>query len=84
MPVRVVCPLEADKEVLNAGDVCTFGEEEAERALADATFVLADAFYGAVCPTTAQVEPWPHLAFSGRNSLMPKAHVGRWEQQDHE
>lgn len=67
--VRVVCPLEADDELLTAGDVCVFGEEEVEQALKNAMFVLADAFYGPVCPAQAHLEPWPHLAFSGRNSL---------------
>lgn len=67
VPVRVICPLEADDEVLGAHDVRAYGEEEVEKALLHAEFVLADALYEPVCPATAHLEPWPHLAFSGRN-----------------
>ena len=66
MPARVVCPLEASSELLQSGDAKVFGEEEVEQALAQARVVVADALYGPVCPPTARLEPWPHLAFSGR------------------
>ena len=67
VPVRVICPLEASQELRAPGDVWVDGEEEVERALAEASFVLADAFYAPVCPPAVRLEPWPHLAFSGRN-----------------
>ena len=67
VPVRVVCPLEAPKELRVSGDLWVDGEEEVEHALAEASFVLADALYAPVCPSSAHLEPWPHLAFSGRN-----------------
>lgn len=67
VPVRVICPLEAPQELRVSGDLWVDGEEEVERALAEASFVLADALYAPVCPPSARLEPLPHLAFSGRN-----------------
>lgn len=67
VPVRVVCPLEADPSLLTPQDVAAYGEDEVEQALSRASFVLADALYAPVCPPGARLEPWPHLAFSGRN-----------------
>ena len=68
-PMRVVCPLEAAPELLAAQDRAVFGEEEVEEALREAKLVVADALYKPACPVDAQVELWPHLAFSGRNSF---------------
>lgn len=65
--VRVVCPLETDHELLRDEDAKVYGEEEMEQALAQASFVLADALYAPACPPNVHLEPWPHLAFSGRN-----------------
>ena len=73
MPARVVCPLEASSELLQSGDAKVFGEDEAERALAQAKMVVADAMYGPVCPPSARLEPWPHFAFSGRQCFAQKS-----------
>ena len=78
VPVRVVCPLEATQELCAPGDMWVDGEEEVERALARASFVLADALYAPVCPQLARLEPLPHLAFSGRNCYGQLTH----EQED--
>ncbi len=66
---NVVCPLEVPPELLRASDASVFGEEEVEQALAHARVVRADALYAPACPPAAQLQPWPHLAFSGRNSF---------------
>lgn len=68
-PVRVICPLEAQAELLASGDVRVDGEEQAERALSGARLVIADSLYAPACPRDAVLQPWPHLAFSGRNSF---------------
>lgn len=63
---RVLCPLEAPSELLSDVDVFVSGEEEVSRELTHAKIVVADAFYAPVCPPDAQLRPWPHFAFSGR------------------
>ena len=69
-PPRVVCPLEASRELLAPSDVLADGEEDIEAACAEARLVYADAFYREVLPADAQLVPRPHLAFSGRNALV--------------
>lgn len=66
---RVVCAVEADRELLASCDVVADGEEDVERALQDAHIVYADPFYVPVMPRGATLVPIPHLAFSGRNAL---------------
>lgn len=68
-PMRVVCPLEAPAELLAPTDVRADGEDDIEAALRDARVVVADALYAPACPPGATLQPWPHFAFSGRNSL---------------
>ncbi len=64
---RVICPLETDASLTLPSDTLAYGEEELEVALSAAEVVVADALYAPVCPAVARLEPWPHLAFSGRN-----------------
>lgn len=68
-PVRVICPLEATRELQGPHDLWTDGEEDVEAACAQATLVYADAFYQEVLPEGAELVARPHLAFSGRNAL---------------
>ena len=68
-PVRVICPLEATRELQGSHDLWTGGEEDVEAACAQATLVYADAFYQEVLPEGAELVARPHLAFSGRNAL---------------
>ena len=70
VPYRVVCPLEAPRELLASGDALADGEEEVEAALAQATLVIADKLYETACPPTAELIVRPHLAFSGRYAFV--------------
>lgn len=71
---QVICPLEAESELLAPGDLMTEGEEDAEAALASAKLVVADELYQPIVPAGAALArmgehdtPLPHQAFSGRN-----------------
>lgn len=71
---RVICPLEAESELLAPGDLMTEGEEDVEAALASAKLVVADELYQPIVPAGAALArmgehdtPLPHQAFSGRN-----------------
>ncbi len=65
-PMRVVCPLECEPEMLSNCDVRAYGEEAIEEALAGASLVVADKFYEPICPPAARLRVWPHFALSGR------------------
>ena len=68
-PLRVVCMVEAPRELLGAHDVLADGEEDVEVACAQAELAYADAFYREVLPAGCALVVRPHLAFSGRNAL---------------
>ncbi len=63
---RVICPVEADRELTGELDLAAVGEEEAEEALKDADWIIADPLYRPICPSKARFLELPHLAFSGR------------------
>lgn len=65
--VRLVCPLEAPRELLAAGDALVEGEEGMEEALVTATHVWADALLAPVVPAGARHITLAHQALSGRN-----------------
>ena len=67
-PVRVLSPLEATTELLAPHDLRIDGEEEAEEALRETQWVLADNLYAPIVPASATFVTLPHQAFSGRNS----------------
>lgn len=63
---KVVCPVEATEELTGGLDIRTYGEEEAEEALKEATVIIADPLYRPICPVTAKFLELPHQGFSGR------------------
>lgn len=65
-PVRVICPLEGQKETLCSTDVFAKDEEELYPYLSAAKIVIADPLYQPICPKTAKFVPLAHEAFSGR------------------
>ena len=67
--LRVICPVEASRELLAAHDVLADGEQDVEAACATAEVVYADPFYREILPAEAHLIARPHLAFSGRNAL---------------
>lgn len=78
---RVLCPVEARRELLAPGDVRTRGEEEAQRALRGAKRVAADPFYREILPEGAAFLPLPHLAFSGRSHLrQARSFLSLWKE----
>lgn len=68
-PTRLVCPLEDSKALLAPTDDAARGETEVERSLLGAHGVVADPFFGPVCPVGATLHGLPQLALSGRQWL---------------
>ena len=65
--VRVLCPLEAEEELLAPALCQSVDSEEEVRALVrGATGIIADPMYQPVCPEQTPFFPLPHEAFSGR------------------
>ena len=62
----VICPLEANENLLGSADHFVVGEEEAEAYLKHATVVAADPLYRPICNPLAKFYNLPHQAFSGR------------------
>ena len=65
---RVICPLEAESELLRPCDLLVEGEEGVEESLAGADHVVADELYAPIVPAGCTLHALPHQAFSGRNS----------------
>ena len=73
-PVRVICPLEADRELFVAGDQSICEEEELEEFLKNVSqkappktaHLIADPLYRPICPLGVSFHALPHEAFSGR------------------
>jgi hypothetical protein len=65
-PSRLVCPLEADHDLLGVGDALSRGEEGVARELEGANLIVADPLWKLVAPPAARFLSVPHLAFSGR------------------
>ena len=65
---RILCPLEADRELLGPDDACVEGEEGVEEALVGVAHMVADKLYAPIVPEGCALHALPHQAFSGRNS----------------
>ena len=65
--VRLLCPVEAERLLLGPGDRMARGEEALMEALRETEILIADPFYGHICPDAVTLYPLPHQAFSGRN-----------------
>lgn len=66
IPVKVLCPLDTEAELLRAGDLHTPEEDDLMREIAKANGVIADPLYRAIVPKEKAFYELPHEAFSGR------------------
>ena len=64
--IKVICPLETDRELLDEKCVIKSGEEEMREELMQAAVVIADPMYRPICPPECKFISLPHEAFSGR------------------
>ena len=65
-PVRLICPLEGEKDTLSSSDLFAKDETELIRLLQDADVIIADPLYRPIFPKNAKFVPLGHEAFSGR------------------
>ena len=63
---RVLCPLEAEKELLGADSLHIHDETDIAECLAGERLIVADPLYKPICPKDAVFVPLAHEAFSGR------------------
>ncbi|MDO5409737.1 MAG: nitrogenase component 1 [Lachnospiraceae bacterium] len=63
---KVICPLEAGKELFVPGDEQAEYEEELERLFQDVSVIVADPMYRPICSEKVRFYEMPHEAFSGR------------------
>lgn len=82
VPTRMLCPLEADPDLLGPKDAMTRGEVEVEEEFAHAGKVIADPLYRYICPETAQFSSDIHFGFSGR--MFRKQFTDRFRKNDNE
>lgn len=66
LSARVLCPLEAEDDLLAEGDERMPDEDDAVRLFTRMEGIAADPLYHAVCPAHVPFYPLPHAAFSGR------------------
>lgn len=64
--LRVLCPLEAEKELLGADSLHIHDETDIAECLAGERLIVADPLYKPICPKDAAFVPLAHEAFSGR------------------
>ena len=64
--LRVLCPLEAEKELLGADSLHIHDETDIAECLAGKRLIVADPLYKPICPKDAVFVPLAHEAFSGR------------------
>lgn len=64
--VRVICPLEGERDTLSSTDVFAKDETELIPLLNQASIIIADPLYQPICPKNATFVPLGHEAFSGR------------------
>ena len=64
---RVLCPLEAQGELIGAADALVEGEEGVAEALLDTEVVVADKLYRPIVGAGTRLVALPHQALSGRN-----------------
>ena len=63
---RVICPLELDEDLADAGCLLQSSEEDLINTLKQGQKILADPIYKRICPKKAVFYPFPHEAYSGR------------------
>ena len=63
---QVICPLELDEDLADAGCLVQSSEEELIKTLQQGQKILADPIYKRICPPEAAFYPFPHEAYSGR------------------
>ncbi len=66
LPVRVLCPTEAQPALLAPGDCMAEDEDDLIPLLAGAQRIIADPMYRPICPAGSAFFPLPSEAFSGR------------------
>lgn len=64
--VQVLCPVEADEDLLADGDFIAVDEDDLVPYLKNSKAVIADPLYKPICPEDCEFIPLPHEAFSGR------------------
>ena len=64
--LRILCPLEAEKELLGADSLHIHDETDIAECLAGERLIVADPLYKPICPKDAVFVPLAHEAFSGR------------------
>lgn len=64
--VKVICPLEADDQLLLHTDVRASEEEELEELFREMPIIVADPMFRPICPENSCFYELPHEAFSGR------------------
>ena len=64
--LRVLCPLDAEKELLGADSLHIHDETDIAECLAGERLIVADPLYKPICPKDAVFVPLAHEAFSGR------------------
>ena len=64
--VRVICPLEAEEQLLADGDFSAMDEDDIIPHLEKSKVIIADPLYKPVCPQKSEFITLPHEAFSGR------------------
>lgn len=64
--VKVICPLETDKELAASVDEQASEEEDLETLLGKMPVIVADPLYRPICPENSRFYELPHEAFSGR------------------
>jgi hypothetical protein len=64
---RVLCPLEAQGELVGAADAFVEGEEGVAEALLGAEVIVADELYRPIVGAGTRLVALPHQALSGRN-----------------
>lgn len=64
--VKVICPLEADRQLLLQTDIQASEEEELEVLFRKMPVIVADPMFRPICPESSCFYDLPHEAFSGR------------------
>lgn len=63
---KVICPIEAEKNILSSKDAVLTEEDDIADALKSAALVIADPMYKPILSEHAELIPLPHEAYSGR------------------
>lgn len=66
LPLRVICPLETQEELLRPGDLRATDEAELEPLFEGVSTIIADPLYRPICPPDTNFLELPQEGFSGR------------------